>query len=291
MLFTVLFICQGCAGRFSEHQLRVYNADLAAGPLKRSIVQTKDFAITVYSKALDPTSDYVFYIEGDGLAFINKSTISEDPTPRTQVLLPLAAIDPRPNVVYISRPCQYTDVALNARCLDFTYWTDGRMSPVVVDSINEVINTIAKNSAFSLVGYSGGGGIAILIASINPRTKDIVTIAGNLDIAAFNHYHSVKPMLSSMNPIDYAIAIKHIPQLHLCGGEDKIVPPFLAQEYARKSASNVVRYSIIPKNTHQNGWKKVWVGYIRDLRQDYSYSKTQVQTQAKKRKMHKSKYR
>lgn len=80
------------------------------------------------------------------------------------MLLKLATIDKRPNVVYIARPCQYTPLEMNAKCVN-DYWLDKRMNHEVVNSINDVINTINNGQKFSLVGFSGGGGLTILIAS------------------------------------------------------------------------------------------------------------------------------
>jgi dienelactone hydrolase len=146
------------------------------------------------------------------------------------MLLSLAAMDKRPNIVYVARPCQYTPMELNSKC-NPSYWTVKRFSDDSVSSINDVINKINSHQhKFSLIGYSGGGGIAVLIASRNNMVKDIITIAGNLDISAFTNHHKVSPMSGSLNPIDYAKLINNIPQLHLSGGKDKIIPPFIAEK-------------------------------------------------------------
>jgi pimeloyl-ACP methyl ester carboxylesterase len=199
-----------------------------------------------------------FYIEGDGLSFKGKHRISDNPTPRRQMLIKLAAMDQRPNVVYVARPCQYTPMELNPKC-NASYWTDKRMSDDSVEALNEVINKInSNNEKFSLVGYSGGGGIAVLIAARNPKVKDIITIAANLDHEAFNKYHNVTPMNGSLNPINYAKKINNIPQLHLSGGKDNIVLPFIAEKYVQESASNCAKQKIFQDATHKDGWDKIW---------------------------------
>ena len=225
---------------------------------ERVLVPGGDFVITTYQKVHDKKAPYVFYIEGDGLAFINKYTVSSNPTPRKQMLMNLAAMDKRPNVVYVGRPCQYTLMELNPKCSE-TYWTDKRLSDDSVAAINDVINKVNVNhQKFSLIGYSGGGGIAVLVAARNPRVKDVITIAGNLDHLAFTEYHSVIPMSSSLNPIDYAASIKDIPQWHISGANDKIVPPFIAQKYTRVSASPCVTQKTFTGVGHKEGWDQVW---------------------------------
>ena len=125
-------------------------------------------------------------------------------------------------------------------------------------AINDVINKVNNNQKFSLIGYSGGGGIAVLVAARNPMVKDIITIAGNLDHRAFTDYHKVTPMAGSLNPINYAKSIKHIPQWHISGGKDHIVPPFIAEKYVAESASLCVKQKTFPNIDHRSGWDKVW---------------------------------
>lgn len=227
------------------------------GGFVHKLVKGGEFWLTTYQKITNKSLPYVFYIEGDGLAFISKYKISDNPTPIHPTLLTLAALDPRPNVVYIARPCQYTPMNLNPLCTH-SLWTDRRMSEEVVDSINAVVSKINGYQPFSLVGYSGGGGIAVLIAARNKMVKNIITVAGNLDHVSFNKHHNVKPMLGSLNPIDYAKSTANIPQLHATGAKDKIMPAFIADKFVRLSNSPCVHQEIFSNVDHTNGWKKIW---------------------------------
>ena len=235
------------------------NADVSQPHnFEKVLVKGDDFLITTFQKITDQSAPFVFYIEGDGLAFNGKYRVSPNPTPRKRMLINLAAMDKRPNVVYVARPCQYTPMELNPKC-NSSYWTDKRLSEDVVNALNEVINkTNVNHQKFSLIGYSGGGGIAVLIAARNPKVKDVITIAGNLDHVAFNSYHNVTPMTASLNPIDYAKSVNKIPQLHLSGEKDPIVPPFIAEKYVKESASSCAQQKIFPGVTHKDGWNKVW---------------------------------
>ena len=224
---------------------------------EKVLVKGGDFWITTYQKITNKHKPYVFYIEGDGAAFNGKYKVSRNPTPRRQMFIKLAAMDDRPNVVYIGRPCQYTPMELNPRC-NMQYWTNKRMSDDSVQAINEVINKVNNSHKFSLVGFSGGGGIAVLVAAKNYMTKDIITISANLDHTAFTTHHGVTPMVGSLNPIEYAKQVSQIPQLHISGGKDKIIPPFIADRFVQKAASSCVKQKIFEDISHQHGWHRVW---------------------------------
>ncbi len=226
---------------------------------KKVLVKGGDFLITTYQKIDNSSEPYVFYIEGDGITYgVNGDRPSANPTPISQMLLSLAAMDERPNIVYVARPCQYTPMELNPKC-NPSYWTIKRFSDDSVNAINDVINKINSHQhKFSLIGYSGGGGIAVLVAARNNMVKDIITIAGNLDHTAFSNHHKVSPLSGSLNPIDYAKLINNIPQLHLSGGKDKVIPPFIAEKYVEKSNSVCVKQKTFPNIDHKSGWDKVW---------------------------------
>lgn len=174
---------------------------------EKILVKGGDFWITTYQKVSNKHKPYVFYIEGDGAAFAGKYKVSRNPTPRRQMFINLAAMDDRPNIVYVARPCQYTPMELNPKC-KMQYWTDKRMSDDSVQAINDVINKVNNQHKFSLIGFSGGGGIAVLIAARNYMVKDITTIAANLDHVAFTTLHNVTPMIGSLNPIEYTEQVK-----------------------------------------------------------------------------------
>ncbi|MDX1924653.1 MAG: alpha/beta hydrolase [Rickettsiaceae bacterium] len=256
--FLVLPILTACNhSRYSRSSLTTRKAE-QAGFVKR-LVSTEKFNITTYQKITSKKGSIVFYIEGDGRIFYPNGVISNDPTPQNLMVMRLAVSDPRPNVVYIARPCQFTPVEDEPNCSNI-YWTDKRLAPEAVASINEVIEKVSNNNLVDLVGFSGGGGIATLIPLHNKRIRSIITIGGNLDHVAFNKYHAKRPMIGSLNPIDYAHQFNQIPQLHLSGGMDRRVPPFIADDYV-KAAQNpkCVRSRIIPDATHMHNWEKYWV--------------------------------
>ena len=260
LLFIACFLASCATNNFTKHRVAENIADKAG--FSKKLVRGGQFWLTTYQKISDPSKPFVIYIEGDGEAFIKRYRISEDPTPRTPVLITLATMDPRPNVIYLARPCQYTPMEVNKVC-NYSYWTDKRMSEDSVAALNEAVINVAGRNPVDLIGFSGGGGIAVLIGARNNQVRSILTIAGNLDHEEFNKYHKVRPMIGSLNPIDYANRVKHIPQLHISGGHDKVVPSFIADNFVKKMGnSKCARREIISDASHSKNWDKEWAYII-----------------------------
>lgn len=262
-IFLSFFFLSSCAKTLEERVQYVENFANKKGFIKE-IVRGGDFQLTTFQKITNPALPFVFYIEGDGYAFTKYEGPSTNPTPTYEFVFRLASQDDRPNIIYLARPCQYTPMELNPKCTT-SYWTGKRMSEEVVYSINEVIKSINNREPISLVGYSGGGGVAILIAARNKLVKDVLTIAANLDHIEFIEHHRKRPqysrikqMIDSLNPIDYAKKLNNLPQLHLSGGKDEIVPPLIAKKYVEVSNSSCVAQKIFPSFEHLKGWEKEW---------------------------------
>jgi len=229
----------------------------ASAGFSKKFVQGGKFLFTTFQKNLTAHKPFAIYIEGDG-QIVKGGVISTDPTPRIPMLLTLITLDKRENLVYLARPCQHTPMELNPNCHK-EYWLDKRMSEDSIESMNDAIQHIAGNNPVDLVGFSGGGGMAVLIAARNNHVRSIITISGNLDIVGFTLFHRTRPMNGSLNPLDYAKQINNIPQLHLSGGKDTIVPSLIAENYIKASGdTKCIQHKIIPNNTHIKGWDKVW---------------------------------
>lgn len=274
LFFASLSICScESIGKNSTamHELNVKSIDKIAekNGFKKEFISGGKFIITTYSKVTNTYSpDYVIYIEGDGNVTRFGGTPSANPTPKNHMTLNLAFKDKRENVIYIARPCQYTPMRMNPACTT-EYWTNKRWSEDSVDNINNVINLVAaKAKNIHLVGFSGGGGIAILVAAKNKKVKDIITIAGNLDVEEFVKYHKNIPCIGSLNPIDYAEKVKNIPQMHFVGSKDSRVPFFIADSFVRKSNSSCVKYRIIEGKTHSKGWIDDWSELLANIKLD-----------------------
>lgn len=244
------------------------NADAIARPagLKRMVLKTDPFLLTTFVRLSDAREPVTVYIEGDGLAWLSRTEPSLDPTPKEAIGLVLAAADNSPNVVYIARPCQFTPRAKNPAC-GVPYWTTKRFAPEVVASVGQALDQIAAQvpgQKLKLVGYSGGGALAVLVAA---RRKDVAlirTVAGNLDHAEVNRLHGVSPLSGSLNAIDAAAQVAGIPQIHYSGEADTTVPPTIAERFKQASGSKCVTSKIVMGTTHDRGWKERWRDLLRD---------------------------
>jgi len=169
------------------------------------------------------------YLEGDGSPWSRRQMVAADPTPRKPLALRLMAKDDQPSV-YIGRPC-YLGFSQSDACNPLL-WTHQRYAQTIVDSMVEVANKIIIKREFHrvrLIGYSGGGVLAMLMADSIPQTDSVVTIAANLDIDAWAKYHDYSLLKGSLNPANQPPLKPEIKQWHLLGKQDKNVPPRLVQ--------------------------------------------------------------
>jgi len=232
--------------------------------LTRESIPAGFFTLTSFSRIRDPHAAIDLYIEGDGRAWDSRYTPSLDPTPRRAMALQLAARDPAPNVVYLARPCQFT--ARDPHC-EVAYWTGKRYAPEVIAALDRAISTYAARAPgqpLNLIGYSGGGALAVLVAAGRGDVASIRTVAGNLDIDEVTRLHHVSPLTGSRNPIDEARRVAQIAQLHFSGGDDRIVPASVARHFAILAGGSCVRTEIVPGIGHEGDWARLWPALLRE---------------------------
>jgi predicted esterase len=253
VLMTLGLMLGGCAdpGR---------HADELAQPahLKRELITTDGFVLTGFSRLASPGLPLTLYIEGDGHAWQTRNQPSVDPTPHKALGLALAASDPAANVAYVARPCQFTPMQQNSRC-NAAYWTDKRYAEDVVAAMNQAVTHYASaGQPVHLVGYSGGGALAVLIAARRHDVASIRTVAGNLDHAEVNRLHGVSPMPKSLNAMDVARQVASIPQIHFSGADDRVVPPSIAQRFVTASGTRCAATYRVPGMAHESDWTQRW---------------------------------
>jgi pimeloyl-ACP methyl ester carboxylesterase len=116
-----------------------------------------------------------------------------------------------------------------------------------------------------LIGYSGGGALAVLIAA---RRSDIIalrTIAGNLDPKALCAYHNVSQLDGSMDPLDFAQKVAHIPQRHFVGSDDSTIPHFIARSFVKRMGDkNDRRIIVVEGATHHSRWRERWSELLKE---------------------------
>ena len=227
--------------------------------LTRSQITANGFVLTAYSRLTNPEKAVNVYIEGDGLAWLSRYQLSADPTPRNAVGLALATFDPAPNVVYLARPCQFNDFERTPCASE--YWSNKRFAPKVIDAMNQALDSFSRQThaqKINLIGYSGGAAVAALLAARRHDVESLRSVAGNLDHAYVNQINQVSAMPESLNAIDVANNISHIPQLHFVGTRDKVISKEVALRFMAKQIKLNCIAIIDVDAGHQDGWLMQW---------------------------------
>lgn len=266
LLFVFVLAHVGCA-TVSSSVDSTNKADRIAQSVgfEKSILPTSHFHLLSYDKINKPRTSLKIYIEGDGSAWLSRNNLSDDPTPRNPLVLTLASKDGSDNVAYLSRPCQYGMSEKDSRC-NSDYWSSKRFSEEVISSMDQAIDLLkekAQAKSIHLIGYSGGGAVAVLLAARRNDVVSLRTIAGNLDHESVNHYHGVSNLHGSLNPIDVAYKVSSIPQEHFIGKEDKVIPSFIAHQFLQKMNHPLCAKIVeVPNASHNSGWVDAWPHYV-----------------------------
>ncbi|MDP1733410.1 MAG: alpha/beta hydrolase [Sulfuritalea sp.] len=204
------------------------------------------------------------YIEGDGAAWQTPFHPPRDPTPLQPTALALAAADPAPAVAYLGRPCQYLDAAELAACSP-EYWTNSRFAPEVVAAYMAFLDRLKETSgarSLRLVGYSGGGVLATLLAVRRNDVERLVTVASPLAVAEWTAWHQATPLPGSLDP---AADVKRPlpPATHFVGGRDSVVPPQVVAPFAARSGG---RLREVPEFDHQCCWSRDWPRLLEEVK-------------------------
>lgn len=261
---VVLLFCQlsACATVPSPLERKAQADQLAqAGGWHAMLIQSQLFQLQAYlPRRVQQDSHLTIYIEGDGFAWLSPSTPAADPTPLDPLALKLALAQAQGNSAYLGRPCQYVE-AERIGCPQ-RYWTRARFSPEVMAATNQAINVLKQQfgaDRLTLVGYSGGGAVAALLAAERNDVERLVTVAGNLDHAAWTALQHIDPLLDSLNPAVFAEKLAALPQTHFVGADDVVIPPSLAYRWPRDfRGANNSNIRVIPSFSHQCCWVENW---------------------------------
>jgi hypothetical protein len=222
----------------------------------KEIVYGAGFTHVVYRRGENLTGGPVHvYIEHDGRPWLDETTVSPDPTPTNPLMLRLMALDPASSL-YLGRPC-YFGLAATRGCSPLV-WTHERYSERVVESMAAALRRALYDSETDVVffGFSGGGTLAMLLAERFPRTRGVITVAGNLDISAWAAHHGYTPLEGSLNPALRPPLDASIMQIHYVGGRDRHVPaPIIRRFAAARPGTRIIEY---PGFDHACCWEEVW---------------------------------
>jgi hypothetical protein len=243
---------------FSCTNLSQRAAQLAhRGGLVASVTQGTQYRHQIFTSRGPPNGLLYVFIEGDGSPWLRDGTrITDNPTPRRPLALELVTRTPH-SVMYLGRPC-YFSVRVDAACTP-DVWTSGRYSGAVVESMATAVNHYAAVGGYTqvvLIGYSGGGALAVLMAPHIQSTRAVITIGANLDIAAWTQWHGYLPLGGSLDPASQPPLGNSVRQWHLVGGRDMNVPESLSRRYLnRLNPEQVWRF---PEFDHVCCWVEQW---------------------------------
>ncbi|MDX1453440.1 MAG: hypothetical protein R3183_12850 [Oleiphilaceae bacterium] len=199
------------------------------------------------------------YIEGDGRPWFRPDQVAWDPTPKQALMLDLMDYDTTPSL-YLGRPCYF--IRDDSACGPL-WWTHQRYAPEVVASMNRVLDQWADaHGELVLIGHSGGGTLAMLLAARRDDVRMVVTLAGNLDTRAWTEWHGYSPLEGSLNPAEEALPA-HIEQWHVVGSADQQVPAVLLQAHLESRKGVVLQ--VLDGVDHSCCWGVIWPEILQEV--------------------------
>lgn len=227
------------------------------------VIHTDLFILKTYaSSALKKANILTIYIEGDGLAWLSEDRPSDNPTPMVPTGLKMAIHDQSNYpIAYLARPCQFVLKDEWKGCQQ-AYWTHSRFAPEVINAMNQAVDQLKRDyhaKQIVLIGYSGGGTIAALIAAKRNDVLRLVTVAAILDTDFWVRQQSLTPLYGSLNPADVWKNLVTVPQVHWVGGKDTVAPKEIAFAFAKRFPStqkpNII---VVPDFDHACCWARDW---------------------------------
>ncbi len=226
-------------------------------------VMGMDFQHHIYFRQNLLSKSLHVYLEGDGRPWRNKGEVAFDPSMDSLLSLELMKLDAA-SVLYVGRPCYHGDADIKP-CHPW-YWTNGRYSQDVVDSMSAVIKSyVIKNGVLDvvLIGQSGGGTLAMLLAEKLNNVSAVVTLAGNLDVRRWSQYHDYTELEGSLNPIERQPLIASIKQLHYAGDSDKNIPYHFIFDAIKKQKN--AEFILLNNVDHDCCWEEYWPAILKRL--------------------------
>lgn len=199
------------------------------------------------------------YLEGDGRPWLAGNRVAVDPTPSHPLMPDLMAADTSP-ALFIGRPCYFR---VKDPLCEPRLWTRDRYSETVVQSIDAIINIYAGQYAeIVLMGHSGGGTLAMLIAARRHDVVAVITLAGNLDTQKWAQLHHYDELSGSLNPASGKPLPSTIFQRHYLGTRDRTITEEMIDHVVRQQEN--AKLVLLPNVDHYCCWANVWRGILEE---------------------------
>lgn len=246
--------CQTSALDAFRHTPGLTFKEVFGGPFRHQLVLNQ----AAMAQADVPGKLHV-YIEGDGQPWHRPDEVAWDPSPKRALMLDLMMLDPAP-AIYLGRPCYFS---LDDPACSAIWWTHQRYAPDIVRSMGRALDRVAgSNKQLVLLGHSGGGALAMLLAAHRSDVQEVVTLAGNLDPDAWTEWHGYSPLRGSLNPKDFSLP-EAVKQRHYVGSRDDIVPLVLLEEALGPDRQHTLQ--VLENADHHCCWREHWVAILNAL--------------------------
>lgn len=229
-------------------------------------VQAGPFSLRYFYRQTErSTATLNVYLEGDGTPWLTPTRVAANPSPREPLALDLMAQDAG-HAIYLSRPC-YLGRQGQPPCRPWL-WTHGRYSETVVramaTALEQLIRQRAPEARVRLIGHSGGGVLAVLLAERLAPVVEVVTIGANLDIDAWADGQGYSRLDGSLNPAKRPGLPARIRQVHLFGARDTQVPAAAMIDALRNRTR--ATFILFDGFDHRCCWAEHWRALLEALR-------------------------
>jgi len=197
-----------------------------------------DFPLHAWLRLAGPGETLTVVIEGDGAGWFNPRWPPADPTPERSQALALAAHLPGA-VAYLARPCQFEQ----GKACRAEHWTSRRFAAELVGALDGALDALKRESGATklrLVGHSGGGVMAVLLAQRRDDVGAVLTLMAPLDLAAWTEALALSPLAG---PDPGRLPPLRVPAIHVAGGKDDIVPAALVARHVERKGGKFVLWT------------------------------------------------
>lgn len=257
----MILACCACAMRPQEKISAICN------DCEQRLLNTSgSYPLSAYLRNMSSTDQHSLvhvYLEGDGRPWIRGKIPASNPTSRELTALRLMMLDQHPSV-YLNRPC-YGLNSMPTNCGNHL-WTADRYSNDVIAVLNQALDQLQRDRMIQkwlLIGHSGGGSVAMLLAQRRSDVAAVVTLAANLDHRSWTDHFGYLPLQNSLNPIAMPPLPATVLRWHFAAPDDQQVPPFLTAAAAAKDPH--ARFTMLPDGDHSCCWQKEWPRILREM--------------------------
>lgn len=265
---ALCFLAAGCAGphavAFGGSRQAVEDWAAQRG-FRPETLDVGGFRLFALRRQSSPATTLAIYIEGDGAPWPSVFRPPADPTPSYPVALALAERDPAPAVAYLGRPCQYLDDRERSGC-DVAYWSGLRYSEAVLRAMDEAVGRLKSHAGAGkvrLVGHSGGGVVAALLAHRRDDVASLITVAAPLALSEWAAAQGLTPIAGSLDPLAQRPGAAWASALHFAGASDAVVPPAIVARFVQARGG---RMENVAGFDHDCCWARDWAELLRRAR-------------------------